>query len=324
MLPVINDPSRSRSSSHSWMDKTQRSQISITKNVKHHHASLLIFLLLIVSGCSSERSSQSAQQAKEPTLIVGMRHEAALQIIRECGGQDITSNMAVVGPRGEWPLTGLFWNFKQYDSVLEIGAKDGTVIGIGYWNGADFSESKSHQVLSRKSLKSVTFEKQANTLKTQPLEEANLPFTVTIVPSSSSTDSRWIVIRENAPKEFYVVLTNTSSQPQSVFEWWNSWGYQTISFEFTTADNLRIFVSKREQDFTKNYPSTFLIPPNEHQIYPIQLNKEWEGVSEVSKLANPSVTVKAIYQVGPCPESAQYGVWAGRVESERYTVNISR
>lgn len=77
--------------------------------------------------------------------------------------------MAVVGPHGEWPQTGLFWNFEEYDSVLEIGSKDGIVVGIGYWTHADFSESKSHQALRRKSVKSVTFETKTRTLKTEAL-----------------------------------------------------------------------------------------------------------------------------------------------------------
>jgi hypothetical protein len=98
-----------------------------------------------------------------------MSHQSAVEIIRERGGQDITSKMAVVGPHGEWPLSGLFWDLEQYNSVLEIAAEDGKVVGIGYWTVADFSESKSHRLESRRSLKSLTFEKQAKTLKIEVL-----------------------------------------------------------------------------------------------------------------------------------------------------------
>ena len=70
--------------------------------------------------------------------------------------------------------------------------------------------------------------------------------------------------------------------------------------------------------------TTFLIPAGEHQIYAIRLNKEWEGTSELSELGNGSVMVRVIYAVSPSPESAQYGVWTGRVESIGYTVNIER
>jgi hypothetical protein len=297
--------------------------MSANRDMKDH-LPFLIVLMLALSSCSSDRfRQQSVQSAKDRTLILGMSHKEALEIVRECGGQDITSNMAVVGPHGEWPLTGLFWNFVQYDSVLEIAAKDGTVVGIGYWTGADFEESKSHRANSRKNLKSVTFEEQSRTLKIQVLAEADPPFTVAIVPSSSSSDSGWIVVREEVPGEFYVVLTNTSPEPQAVWEWWNSWGYQTISFEFTTADNRQIVVSKRLQEFAKNFPSTFLISPGEHQVYAIRLNKEWEGISDLSKLGD-RLLMRAIYQVSASPESDRYRVWTGRVESMSYKVNVVR
>jgi hypothetical protein len=117
--------------------------------------------------CSPEQSAPQIEDSV--TLTLGMRHELALQIIRACGGQDITSGQAVVGPNGEWPLNGIFWNLEQYDSVLEIAVQDGNLVGIGYWTVADFSESKIHRVRSRKSLKSLTFEKQAKRVKTQLL-----------------------------------------------------------------------------------------------------------------------------------------------------------
>src|SRR4030095_8898920 len=60
-----------------------------------YHVILLIVLILVHPSCSSERSNQSRQQTAHqaedgrPTLNLGMSHSAALEIIRECGGQDI-------------------------------------------------------------------------------------------------------------------------------------------------------------------------------------------------------------------------------------------
>ena len=142
--------------------------------IMKHHVSFLIVLMLVHTSCSSDRSDQSRQQtvpqsANGSTLSLGMKHELALEIIRGCGGQDITSKLAVVGPNGEWPLSGLLWDLEQYNSVLEIAAENGNVVQIGYWTVADFSESKNHREESRRSLKSLTFEKQTRTLKTQVL-----------------------------------------------------------------------------------------------------------------------------------------------------------
>ena len=129
----------------------------------------LLVLMLVHSNCSSEHSDQSQQTADASTLSLGMSHASALEIIRECGGQDITSNLALMGPNGERPPSGLYWSFEQYNSVIEIGADEGKVIAIDFWTGADFSKSKEHRAQSRKSLKSLTFEKQSKTVKTQVL-----------------------------------------------------------------------------------------------------------------------------------------------------------
>src|SRR5262250_378073 len=60
------------------------------------------------------------------------------------------------------------------------------------------------------------------------------PFSLAVVPTNSSGGVGGIAMAERKPNEFYVVLTNISEQPQAVFEQRNSWGYFTVSFEFTT------------------------------------------------------------------------------------------
>ncbi len=142
------------------------------------------------------------------------------------------------------------------------------------------------------------------------------------MPSTSSPDARGINIAEKQPREFYVVLTNVSMESQLVWEHWNSWGYQTLSFEFTMSDGKKIVVSRRLQDFTKNFPSTFLIPPGEYQVYPIRLDKDWDTGPKLSKVAETAVTVKAIYEVSTTSESKRYKVWSGRVESRSYMFTL--
>ena len=147
------------------------------------------------------------------------------------------------------------------------------------------------------------------------------PFTLSIVPTQSTSDSRVITIASQKPDEFYVVLTNISNEPQSVWETWNSWGSQTISFEFTLPDNRRVVVSKGPQGFTINFPSTFLIPPGEHKVYPIRLDKRWD-VGSIPKSTELLVSLKAVYEVPVTPEAATYHVWTGRVESGNYKFTL--
>jgi hypothetical protein len=152
--------------------------------------------------------------------------------------------------------------------------------------------------------------------------DAAEPFTLSVVPSRSSAQARSITIADNKPDEFYVVLFNTSKDAQPVFESWNSWGYQTVSLEFTTPDGKKTVVSRRPQDFTRNFPSTFLIQPGEHQVYAIRLDKSWETRPMFTADAETQITLKAIYQVSVTPESPKHKVWTGRIETKAYSLTL--
>ncbi len=126
--------------------------------------------------------------------------------------------------------------------------------------------------------------------------------------------------------EFYVVLTNVSKVAQPVFESWNSWGYQAVSFEFTTADGRKFHRLKDDQIFTRNFPSTFLIPPGEHQVFPIRLDKQWLVSPDFASAKNDEtpIVLTAVYRVGISPEAGKQQVWTGRIESKSYQVNLWR
>ncbi len=147
------------------------------------------------------------------------------------------------------------------------------------------------------------------------------PFTLSVVPTRSSLDSRLITIASQKPDEFYVVLSNVSNESQSVWETWNSWGSRTISFEFKFGNSPSILVARGPEDFTRNFPSTFLIPPGEHKVYPIRLDKWWD-VGSIPKSTEMLVSLKAVYEVPVTPEAATYHVWTGRVESGNYNVTL--
>jgi hypothetical protein len=125
---------------------------------------------------------------------------------------------------------------------------------------------------------------------------------------------------KKSPGHFYVILTNLSKEPQAAFEDWNSWGYQTVSFEVVTADGHKFTVSHRPELFTKNFPSIFLIPQGEHMVFQISLDDEWEATPPLPMADQTplEITLKAIYELQPTAESAKEKVWTGRVESVAY------
>ena len=151
-----------------------------------------------------------------------------------------------------------------------------------------------------------------------------VPFSLSIVPETSRGEGfgSSIEMAHDKPREFYVVLTNSSSEPQAVWEDWNSWGYQTVSFELTNVDGKKFHVSRRPGIFTVNFPSTFLISPGEHQVYAIRLDQWWETQPPLPKTDETDITLKAIYEVPPTPEAAQYKVWTGRLESRTYNFKL--
>jgi hypothetical protein len=152
------------------------------------------------------------------------------------------------------------------------------------------------------------------------------PFSLSVVPQTSHEEpfGSSIEMAHNKPHEFFVVLTNVSPDTQPVWENWNSWGYQNVSFELTTANGKKFVVSRRQEDFTRNFPSTFLISSGEHQVYPIRLDELWETHPTLPKIDEMSVTLKAIYEVSPTAETAQYHVWTGHLESRSYKLTLKQ
>jgi len=63
--------------------------------------------------------------ADEVCIAVGMSRDEAVALIKKHSGTDITSGQAVVGPKGEWPLAGIYWMFQDYDAIVTLSAKDG-------------------------------------------------------------------------------------------------------------------------------------------------------------------------------------------------------
>jgi hypothetical protein len=99
---------------------------------------LLTFLLL-----------PTALLAAEIRIAVGMDRDAAIALIQKNGGTDIGDGLAVVGPNGEYPLRGVYWEFREYDAIITITAQHSKVskniTAMTFWRKNDFGESKMHR-----------------------------------------------------------------------------------------------------------------------------------------------------------------------------------
>jgi hypothetical protein len=88
-------------------------------------------------------------------------------------------------------------------------------------------------------------------------------------------------------------------------------------------DGRIVVITKKPVGFTRNMPSTFVIPPGEQMVYPVRLDNEWDAVPPLPKADETlAVTIKAIYEVKSTPESAEQKVWTGRAESKGYHFDL--
>jgi hypothetical protein len=153
------------------------------------------------------------------------------------------------------------------------------------------------------------------------LQGQEQPFSLTIVPESRSSDSAGISSGKDSTRTFFVILKNNTAKPQAVFEQWNSWGYKTISFQMTLPEGRKVNVTMHEQAFTRNFPSTYVIPAKGYQVFPIVFNQEW-ALPTFEKAGLTKIKLKAIYSVDSTDESTVQKVWVGEVESEAITVGL--
>ena len=151
---------------------------------------------------------------------------------------------------------------------------------------------------------------------------ANPPFEVSIVPEARSEKGARVSWGDESQAVFYVVLTNVSEKSQPLFQTSNSWGHQAISFEVTLPDGGVSRVELKPRAFKKNIPSTNIIPPRSHWVFPITLDKRWESKPDFAREDGIAVTMKAVYSINQTPESKDKGVWEGKVESEKIEVII--
>jgi hypothetical protein len=141
------------------------------------------------------------------------------------------------------------------------------------------------------------------------------------------------MMKHQNPLEFYVVLTNNSRENQPVYEYWNSWGIQTISFDLTTAAGKKYVISKRVHAFSMNLPTTFLIKPGQQQVLAIRFDDEWETNPASQWKDEMRVILKAVYEVSSnygtvgdvtFPKSLKGKVWKGRIESPSYPITLAQ
>ncbi len=87
-------------------------------------------------------------------------------VLKKIGAIDIMQNLEIEGPKGEWPLHGLYWSAPDFKVIFETSDS----VAICYWTEEDFGRSKIHRADSRRYARSIIFdtEKKTFTVKQKP------------------------------------------------------------------------------------------------------------------------------------------------------------
>lgn len=136
-----------------------------------------------------------------------------------------------------------------------------------------------------------------------------------------ANNGRAIYVNEYA-QPFYVVLQNVSKEPKRIFEYWNSWGYQNLSFYLSFSEegsNHALVISRLDQDFTRNFPSYLTLAPGEEVVFPITFNEQWSGLDHIPD-GTSKVTLQAVYKTDPTFQSKANDIWVGIVASKALQV----
>ena len=114
---------------------------------KYWRALLLAFLF-----------SPLAVLADQVRIAIGMDYTNAIHLLAQHGGKDISAGQEVFGPKGEWPLNGLYWWLPAYDAIVNLSATTGKITQMTFWSNADFGENKVHRAKTEQKISAITLD----------------------------------------------------------------------------------------------------------------------------------------------------------------------
>lgn len=100
-------------------------------------------------------------------ITVGMDYKEALALLKKHGAEDITPNLAIVGPKGEHPLYEIVWSLRDFGAIIELDSKDNKVSDLSFWTVKDFAVSKEHRARTQQNAKSLTLDPQTHTVSVE-------------------------------------------------------------------------------------------------------------------------------------------------------------
>jgi hypothetical protein len=133
--------------------------------VSLHHAMRTVILALLLLPLVAF--------AEEVRVAVGQSRDEVVGTIKKHGATDITPGMAIVGPKGEHPLTGIYWEFRDYDVIIELTAKNGKVVRMLFWTKKNFGKSRSHRAKTEQSISTLKLDTKTRGVRLRRKKQAS-------------------------------------------------------------------------------------------------------------------------------------------------------
>lgn len=151
--------------------------------------------------------------------------------------------------------------------------------------------------------------------------EAAKPALRVSVSVPANHGSRGIIL--NRPdSHFHIVVTNVSDAPQRLWREWCSWGFFNLTFKIVDANGEESVATKKQREWTKNYPDFMELAPGEHYVIDVYPHRDWTGFPLPANGKEMKLKLRAVYEIRPDDDSKKLNVWTGRIESDAIDVTV--
>jgi hypothetical protein len=130
-----------------------------------------------------------------------------------------------------------------------------------------------------------------------------------------------IIYNDTSAKKvhFYVLITNVSEKTQRIWQDWNSWGYNTLTFELTDDKGQKVTATRPPTaSWTMNSPTWWVLAPGETHVFEVYFAdpEQWTNFPMPPAGEPQLYTVRAVYKTSESQESKQHAVWIGDIVSD--------
>jgi hypothetical protein len=161
--------------------------------------------------------------------------------------------------------------------------------------------------------------------------------TIELLPTSY-TDTPVIINGEKHNVIFVAKLTNNTHDTLCFYEEWNSSGFWNLEFDLATANGAHIKIKRISMGWDANYPSFYLLKPNQSVFIPIYNYDEWwywENMELLETARNGMVTAhynepssetvadwdaSSQGKLETFPSGMEKKIWIGSIKSISYNV----